>query len=139
VARSKLPTAGPGHIAARKKAISDPMVNYLIVTMLEAHNWHDDEDTFRIPVSLVVLIRHQLCGTEPDLHKECRARQHRQYAGFLVGKRLAPGEKVSVRKVADMVCIPRSTAARWLADPVFQHALKIGEQTAARDRVSHQK
>ena len=57
---------GPGHIEKRRAAISDSMVAYLIAIMLESYDWNDDE-TFRVPASLIVLVRYQLCGLEPDL------------------------------------------------------------------------
>jgi hypothetical protein len=43
------------------KAVSDAFVSYLIATILEAYDWN--EDVYRVPASLVVLVRHQLCGS----------------------------------------------------------------------------
>ena len=66
VEREKIAKNEPGNIEKRRAAISDAMVNYLIVTILELCDWNEQE--VRIPASLVVLIRHQLTGTNPDLH-----------------------------------------------------------------------
>jgi hypothetical protein len=60
IERDTLPKTGPGHIERRRNAISDAMVNYLISIMLENYDWH--EEIFRIPASLIVLTRRQLCG-----------------------------------------------------------------------------
>lgn len=61
IARSKLPKGGHGYIEKRRNATSDVTINYLIVVMLEALDWQGEE--IRIPASLVVLIREQLCGS----------------------------------------------------------------------------
>jgi hypothetical protein len=129
IARSKLPKTGPGQIAMRRSAISDAAVNYLISTMLESFDWN--EKTFRVPASLVVLIRHQLCGLEPDLHKEYVAKEKRQNVALAAGQRLKPGERLSINKLVTMTGIPRSTAARWLADPEFREWLEVGRAWAA--------
>jgi len=81
VVRDKIPKRGPGSIEARRKAISDAAVNYLISTMLEAFDWN--EDTGRIPASFVVLVRHQLCGVNPDLHTAYRSKEKRSLVAML--------------------------------------------------------
>jgi hypothetical protein len=124
VARDKLPKDGPGHIEERRNAISDATVNYLIVTMLEATDWNERE--VLVPASLVVLIRHQLCGPNPDLYAAYRSKIARQNAALFIGQRLEPGEKLSINTLAAMTGIPRATAARWLADPKFQSTLELG-------------
>src|SRR5258708_8258024 len=75
---------GPGHIEKRRGAISDPMVNFLIATMLEALDWH--EETFRVPASLIVLIREQLCGSNPDLYEAYLSREKRKRAAFVAAE-----------------------------------------------------
>lgn len=117
VARERLPKSGPKFIERRRSAISDTMVNFLIMTMLEGFDWH--EDVGRIPASLIVLIRHQLVGSSPDLHKAALARQKRQNAAFLAAQRLKRNERVSVRRLTALMGVPKSTAARWLADEEF--------------------
>jgi hypothetical protein len=124
VARDKLPKDGPGHIEQRRNAISDGVVNYLITMMLEGYDWHDEE-MFRVPASLVVLIRHQLCGPNPDLHATYLSREKRKSMAFAIGH-LKPGEELSVRKLARMAGIPPPTAARWLKDESFRSGLKLG-------------
>jgi hypothetical protein len=142
MARDKLPKDGPKHIEKRRNAISDTMVNYLISEMLESLDWHDE--TFRIPASLVVLIRHQLCTGIPDLHQEYLSRERRHNAALSFGQTLRPDERPSINKLATRVGIPRSTAARWLADKEFQRWIETGRKWAAGNnplgrRVSHQK
>jgi hypothetical protein len=126
IARSKLPKTGPGHIAMRRSAISDTTVNYLISTMLEAFDWH--EERFRVPASLVVLVRHQLCGLKPDLHQEYLSREKRHNMAFVVAQQLKPDEKLSINKLVAMTGIPRSSAARWLADQEFRQLVEHGQR-----------
>jgi hypothetical protein len=118
VARSKLPRDGVGYIEKRRSAISDAMVNYLISLMLH------DEEMFRVPASLIVLIRHQLCGGTPELYQTFLSKERRTAAAFRAAQRFEPGEKISVRKLASVTGIPRSTAARWLADEKFRKSLQ---------------
>jgi hypothetical protein len=129
IARSRLPKDGPKHIEKRRNAISDSTVNYLISEMLEALDWHDE--TFRIPASLVVLIRHQLCAVKPDLHEEYLSRERRHNAALTLAQTLKPNERLSINKLAATLGIPRSTAARWLGDKDFQQWLETGRKWVA--------
>jgi hypothetical protein len=121
VERDALPKTGPGHIDRRRSAISDAMVNYLISIILETY---DRDETFRIPPSLIVLTRRQLCGENPDLHQAQCAKDKRLLAARIVAERLEAGEKVSVRNLATLMHVPRSTAARWLAGGDFQRYVR---------------
>jgi hypothetical protein len=129
VARDKLPKTGPGHIQKRREAISDAMVDYLIVTMLEAFDWH--QETFRVPSSLVVLIRHHICGTMPDLHVAYLLKEKRRNAAILAGQLLEADEKLSVRKLAKLASIAHMTAARYLAEKDFHEFLDLGRRIRA--------
>jgi hypothetical protein len=130
-ARSALPKTGPRHIEMRRAAISDTTVNFLISTVLEAFDWHDE--VARLPGSFVVLVRHVLCGTTPDLYKEYRSNEKRNSAAFLAAQRFRLDEKVSIRKLAERAEIPRSTAARWLADPDFQKSFDRARKFVASE------
>lgn len=130
VARDNLPKDEPGHIQKRRDAVSDSMVNYLIVVMLETFDWH--EEIFRVPGSLILLIRRQLCGTTvPDLHAEYLTREKRGNAAFVAGQILQPGEKLSVGRLAKMANIPRTTAARWLKQEDFKTLVESGRMLKA--------
>jgi hypothetical protein len=111
VARDKLPKEGPGHIERRRNAISDAMVNYLIAMILEAG---DMDGSW--PPSLDLLIRHQLCGSNPDLHETYLLKQKRENLVNAYDQLLAAGEEPSVRRLASMAGVPRSTAHRWLKE-----------------------
>jgi len=129
VERERITKGEPGHIEKRRAAISDGMINYLIVTMLESFDWTDQE--FRIPASLVVLIRHQLTGTKPDLHTAYLAKERLQNIAIFVAQELQPNEKRSINKLAAMVRIPRSTAARYLKDKEFIEWLNTAQKWVA--------
>jgi hypothetical protein len=133
MARDKLPKDGPKHIERRRNAISDTMVNYLISEMLDSLDGHDE--TFRIPASLVVLIRHQLCTGTPDLRQEYLSRERRHNAALSFGQTLRPDERPSINKLATRVGIPRSTAARWLADKEFQEWIETGREWDAKEMI----
>ncbi len=128
IARGNLPKEGPGHIQKRRDAISDATVNYLISEMLVALREH--EETFRVPASLVVLIRHQLCALKPELYEEILSRKRRQTAALAAAQKQKQGERISVNRLAAMAGVPRSTAARWLADKEFQQWLEAGRRCA---------
>ena len=119
VTRGKLPKEGPGFIEKRRKAISDATINYLIVEILEAIDRRGD--SIRIPASLVVLIREQLCGSNPDLQQQYLAGERfRNAASIAKGHFQRTGERISVRKLAAAAGVSRGTAERWLADKHFQ-------------------
>jgi hypothetical protein len=84
-AKRNLPKEGVGFIEERRKTISDATVNYLIVEMFEAMDrcggW------IRIPASLVVLLREQLCGSNPDVHQLYLTQQRFRQAAFNAGLR----------------------------------------------------
>lgn len=127
--RDKLPKGGAGYIDQRRKAVSDTSVDYLIATMLEAYDWN--EDVYRVPASLVVLIRHQLCGTRPDLDVEYRLRERKQNVAIAVAESLKPDERLSINKLKLLSGISRTTAARWLSDPYFQRWFDWGRKRVA--------
>jgi len=126
-ARRNLPKEGVGFIEERRKAISDATVNYLIVEMFEAidrcGSW------IRIPASLVVLLREQLCGSNPDVHQLYLTQQRFRQAAFNAGLNFQ--HKPSVRKLAAAAGVSRGTAQRWLADKHFQRLFDDGRRFAA--------
>jgi hypothetical protein len=130
VMRGKLPKEGPGFIEKRRKAISDATINYLIVEILEAI----DRYAGSIPGSLVVLIREQLCGSNPDLHQQYLARERFQNAAYSAGQLFQQtGEQISVRDLAAAAGVSRGTAARWLADKRFHLLFESGSRLAASE------
>jgi hypothetical protein len=130
VARSKLPNSGAGYIQKRRCAISDATINYLVVYMLEALDRHGE--SIRIPASMVVLIREQLCGSRPDLLQTYHSRQQLYNAAVFAGQYCHyTNTPISVRRLAVIGNVGRSTAARWLADKDFQQSFEYGRKLAA--------
>jgi hypothetical protein len=128
VTRGKLPKEGPGFIEKRRKATSDATINYLIVEILEAIQRY----TRSIPASLVVLIREQLCRSNPDLHQRYLAEERFRNAAYNAGLHFQQtGEQISVRKLAAAAGVSRGTAERWLADKHFQRLFDSGRKYAA--------
>jgi hypothetical protein len=123
VTRGKLPTEEPGFIEKRRKAISDATIDYLIMEILEATDRCGQ--SIRIPSSLVVLTREQLCGSNPDLHRLYLARERFRNAADSARQHFQQtGKQISVRKLADATGESRGTAARWLADEHFQRLFR---------------
>jgi hypothetical protein len=131
VAKQKLPTSGPGHIQKRRNAISNTLVNYLIAIMLEAIEWNKSEIV--IPSSLILLIRHQLCGSSPDLHKEFLAWETRGNAATTAALNSKGNKRISVRKLAKLVGVSAAIAGRWLADPEFQDLVEHDKMMLAKE------
>ena len=121
--KDKLPKEGPGFIEKRRKAIRDATINYLIIEILEGVERCGD--AIRIPASLVVLIREQLCGSNPDLHQLYLSRQRFRNAAHRAEQHFQQtGEQISVRKLAAAAGVSRGTAERWLADKHFQRLFR---------------
>src|SRR5262249_50772345 len=127
VTRGKLPKEGPGFIEKRRKATSDTTINYLIVEILEAIQRY----TQSVPASLVVLIREQLCGSNPVLHQRRLAGERFRSAAFNAGLHFQQtGEQISIRKLADAAGVSRGTAERWRADKHFLRLFESGRRFA---------
>ena len=121
VEREKISKHEPGHIQKRRATISDAMVNYLIVWILESID--SRERDVRIPASLPVLVRHLLTGTKPDLHAAFCRGVELYYLVQRVARSLKPDEKLSINKLASIADIPRIRAARLLKDEEFKELL----------------
>jgi hypothetical protein len=112
VAKGQLPKSGPGYIENRRKAISDSIINYLIVVMLEALDWN--EEMISVPASLVVLIREQLTGSNPDLHRMCLAEKRSENAAWLAATVAHGSRSFTVRDIAEATGIDKSTVQRLI-------------------------
>ena len=130
VTRAKIPKAGPGHINARRSAISDSFINYLIAMMLEAIEWKR-ADRVVIPSSLIVLIRDRLCGPMPDLHRSYMADIKRNRATFIAAK-LSLSNKLTVRSLARLAGVKKTTASGWLSNPEFKKQMEYDKARLCR-------
>ncbi len=95
-------------------------MNYVITIILESF---ERLESVRIPGSLVLLIRQQLCGETPDLYEEEITFLKQISAAQTIADALSDGEQLTVRKAAKLLNVPRSTAARWLASRRFQTSI----------------
>jgi hypothetical protein len=115
IERKKLEERGTTHVQSRQIAISDSLVNYLIVASLEAL----EENEASIPSSLVRLIRDRLCGAHPDRYTEFIRLQRRRDAVAMAAIKFPTG-KVSIRRIAALMDVEPSTISRWFPDGDFQ-------------------
>jgi hypothetical protein len=127
--KRSLPKTGPQHIARRRMAVSEASVNYLVSMMLEVYS--TPREPFRIPGSLVVLARQQLISVRTDLHAEYRSRVRLEKVALQAGKNLKPGETLSIDKLHALTGVPRSTAARYLANGEFKLMVEHVRQSVA--------
>jgi hypothetical protein len=111
IEREKIERAGGTHLQSRGIAVSDGLIDYLIVTVLEALQL-DDTPT---PPSLVVLIRERLGGARPDRYVEYERARRRRDAIALAAIKFPRG-KISVRKMAKLVGVEPSTISRWFPE-----------------------
>jgi len=110
--RRALEKSGQTHIQSLKNGIPDTLINYLIVTLLEACVEHDS----LLPASLLILIREQLGGPNPARHKQYLIDEKKKQAAWIAAQ-LTPGsEKASVREIARILSVEPSTVSRWFAD-----------------------
>jgi hypothetical protein len=118
ISRAKAQNRRPGYIEERRRAISDTLVNHLIIVMLEAMQ-ANKENQVVVTSSLLALIRHQLCGPMPDIRKAYISHKKREQAAFIVAQQSVLNKNMSVRTLAKLVGVKKSRAAMWLADPEF--------------------
>jgi hypothetical protein len=124
VAKKKLPKSGPKNIEMRRNAISDALVDYLIVMMLEATEWNKESALNEIPSSLIVLIRERLRGAWPDLRKEYLSSNERKRGAYLAAHHFKDFTEISVRSLEALTGTSRMTASRWLKDPSFKESFE---------------
>ena len=106
--------------------ISDSFVNYLIAMMLEAIEWKR-ADRIVMPSSLIALIRDRLCGPMPDLRKAYLADIKRGRATSIAAT-LSLSRKLSVRNLARLAGVKKTTASGWLSDPKFKEDMELDKK-----------
>ena len=112
VERNKLEEEGHTHVQSRRIAISDSLVDFLIVAMLETFDGIGD-------TALSILIRERLCGQNPDYYKDLLVFRQRRKALALAAVRF-PAGKISIRKIAKLMNVEPSTVSRWFPAGDFQ-------------------
>jgi hypothetical protein len=115
IEREKIERNGGSHLQSRRIAISDSLVDFVIVAMMEAAESHDSP----IPSSLIALVRERLCGTAPDRYKEFLRMQRRRDAIALAAIKFPTGS-VSIRRLAALIEVEPSTISRWFRDGDFK-------------------
>ena len=116
-----------------RSAISDSFVNYLIAMMLEAIEWNR-ADRVVIPSSLILLIRDRLCGPMPGLRKSYVADIKRDRATMIAAE-LSLSKNLSVRNLARLAGVKKTTASGWLSDPRFTEQMERDKAWLSRQVV----
>jgi hypothetical protein len=113
VDRTKLPK--------RQDAITDPLVNCLIVIMLDNLSYFGLD----LPAPFLLLIRDRLCGPAPDHRQAYKSSKLRDLAIRVVA---AETNKMSVRALAASIGISKTTASRWLGEADFHREVEERRQ-----------
>jgi hypothetical protein len=105
IERDGLEKRGRTQVQSWRMAISDSLVDFLIVAMLQAvlEEQHS---------ALSVLFRERLCGQKPDFYNEHLRLMNQRKAVALAALKF-PAGKISIRKVARLMKVEPSTVSRW--------------------------
>jgi len=109
IERRGLNRSGNTHVQSRGEAISDGLIDYLIVAMLAGAETYN----VSLPSSLLLLIRERLGGANPTRHKHYEMTKRRNDAALLGSFLLRLGEEPSVCRVAELMGVEPSTVSRW--------------------------
>jgi hypothetical protein len=112
IERNDLAKEGHTQVQSRRIAISDSLVDFLIVAMLQAVV--EEEHS-----ALAVLIRERLCGQTPDYYEKYLRLMDQRRAIALAALKF-PAGKISVRKIARLMNVEPSTVSRWFPDGDLQ-------------------
>ena len=112
IERDNLAKKGHTQVQSWGIAISDSLVDFLIIAMLQAVVEEEHP-------ALAVLIRERLCGQKPDYYEKHLRLIHQRRAIALAALKFPTG-KVSVRKIAKLMNIEPSTVTRWFPDGDLQ-------------------
>lgn len=100
---------------SRREAISDELVNYLILVMLDiAHSYNEG-----LPTSLNILIRDQFGGAHSARQRTYEKLSKRKLAAFYGFMLLKAGQQLSIRTVAKKMGEQPSTVLRWFPNNSF--------------------
>jgi hypothetical protein len=115
IERKTLEASGRTHLQARGKCISDALVDYLIVAMVESLQ----RNSLGPNSSLVVLIRERLGGANSEIYKRHKKRLELNRAVFLGMQLKRRRIKPTIRKVAEIMGVEPSTVSRWFPNGDF--------------------
>ncbi len=100
---------GQTHVKRRNTGLSDALINYLTVMMLEAI----EREGTRFPPSLLVLVRQQLRGSQPKLDQKYQTRRRRRDALYIALQLQDKGLEPTLNQLADAIGVEPSTVSRW--------------------------
>jgi hypothetical protein len=122
VERQARERAGETHLQTTGQAIPDSLIDYLVITMLEATENHD----LRLEPALVILIRERLGGSNLARHKQNLIDKNRKQAILLAASQLAQGKEISIRQIASKLDLEASTVSRWFKPgELEQEAIRV--------------
>jgi hypothetical protein len=119
--RDILQKEGRTQVQSRGMAISDGLVDFLIVAMLQAALEEEHP-------ALSHLITERLCGQKPNYYNE-HLRQINQREAVALAAKLLPGE-TSIRKVAKLMKVEPSTVSRWFPAGDFKEQVEQFRRSA---------
>jgi hypothetical protein len=121
IERKQLAANGETHLASRSEAISDALINHLIVSMLEVLQEYD----LAPRQSLILLVRDRLGGPQTAIMKNAGKRAGRQRALWLAFQMRRKGEQPTIRAIAKKMDVEPSTISRWFEGENFGERVEI--------------
>ena len=100
---------GQTHIKSRNTGLSDALINYLTVMMLE----RVESLGTRLPPSLLVLARQRLRGHQPKLQRTYQTRRRKMDAIYIALQLQEKGLEPSLNQIAKAMGVEPSTVSRW--------------------------
>lgn len=119
-ARCVLEKQGRTQLQARDEAISDSLIDFLIVFALEAC----EQVGLVPPASLVILTRERLGGSNPARYERYTVSQKKHTAVSIAMVHLEMGLDISIRRVAKKMGVQPSTVKRWFPDDNFEEYVR---------------
>lgn len=117
--RQAMEKSGETHLQRRKLAVSDELIDYLVVIMLESIILSCN----RLEESLFILLRERLTGSNPALYRKTIKRQRRLDAAMAWLRLANVGEKPSIRTLAKRFNTAPSSVSRWFAGRSIEEEL----------------
>lgn len=115
--RDELRRSGRTHLARRRAAIPDKLIDWFINTALGAMSWTDE---MQINRDLIVLIRERLGGSKTFYEEASKSNELKRNASVIAGQLLAQGLPSSIRATAKILGVAPSTVKRWFEPGEFE-------------------
>jgi hypothetical protein len=109
-------------VGLSKHKLPKKTVNFVMGMMLKGIVAR--KEPMQLPPSFVVLLLDRLCGSKPMLRQRSLSIRKRDKVALTAATNFKNDDEISVRKLADLCKIKRSTAHRWLQNEEFRSSIR---------------